>query len=420
VLEDLTIPLFTGIIGYITNWTGIWMLFNPLEFKGVRVPGLAALVRLAPRKVQQVPGAMHGGVGWQGIIPSRAAKMGSIAVDTTIAKLGTPADFYESIEPDRIAEHVLETSRQDIRDLVEQTLRSEHPELWGGLPPQVRAAVHDRVQRELPDIVREVVVEQIGNHIDLLLDVKLMVIRHIEAHPELANRMFREVGEKELRFIINFGFFFGFTCGIPVIFVLHALPYWWVLPILGTIIGWTTNWLAIAMIFEPADPRRVLGFNWQGLFIKRREHAAEIYATVVSEEILTVANMGEELMSGPRADRTRQLIDRALRPAVDRASGPLQPFVRVAVGTREYDAIKAAVASGGVEYTMTPLQDEDFNKTQAEKVHRLMTTRMKDLSNQDFALMLRSAMKEDEWLLVLHGAVLGFGAGLVHLAIFGV
>ena len=29
-------------------------------------------------------------------------------------------------------------------------------------------------------------------------------------------------------------------------------------------------------------------------------------------------------------------------------------------------------------------------------------------------------MREDEWLLYLHGAVLGFGAGLVHLAIFGV
>ena len=29
-------------------------------------------------------------------------------------------------------------------------------------------------------------------------------------------------------------------------------------------------------------------------------------------------------------------------------------------------------------------------------------------------------MKEDEWLLFLHGAVLGFGAGLLHLAIFGV
>lgn len=39
---------------------------------------------------------------------------------------------------------------------------------------------------------------------------------------------------------------------------------------------------------------------------------------------------------------------------------------------------------------------------------------------KDFSEMLRSVLEEDEWLLVLHGAVLGFGAGLLHLAIFGV
>jgi hypothetical protein len=33
--------------------------------------------------------------------------------------------------------------------------------------------------------------------------------------------------------------------------------------------------------------------------------------------------------------------------------------------------------------------------------------------------MLRSGMRQDEWLLYLHGAVLGLGGGLIHLAIFG-
>jgi hypothetical protein len=84
----ITIPLFSDAIGYVTNWSGVWMLFQPLRFRGVRVPGLAALARVLPRKVQEIPGIMHGGLGWQGIIPSRAAKMGSIAVDKGIAKLG--------------------------------------------------------------------------------------------------------------------------------------------------------------------------------------------------------------------------------------------------------------------------------------------------------------------------------------------
>src|SRR5215472_3695105 len=105
LIRALTIPIFTGVIGYITNWTGVLMLFYPVEFKGWRIPGLAALVSLAPRKIQEIPGMMHGGLGWQGIVPSRAAKMGSLAVDTGIAKVGRPVDFYRQLEPDKLAEH---------------------------------------------------------------------------------------------------------------------------------------------------------------------------------------------------------------------------------------------------------------------------------------------------------------------------
>src|SRR5436305_14413485 len=130
VIGILTIPLFSGAIGYATNWTGIWMLFNPVEFRGVRLPGLAPLARLLPRKVQQVPGIMNGGLGWQGIIPSRAAKMGSIAVDKGISKLGSPAEFYEKLDPEALAEHILESSRGEIRVLFEDLPTTENPQLW--------------------------------------------------------------------------------------------------------------------------------------------------------------------------------------------------------------------------------------------------------------------------------------------------
>jgi uncharacterized membrane protein YheB (UPF0754 family) len=219
LVSTITIPLFSGAIGYVTNWTGVWMLFHPLRFRGVRVPGLQTLAQLLPRKLQEVPGVMHGGIGWQGIIPSRAAKMGSIAVDKGIAKLGSPADFYGRLDPEMIAEHILATSERDLRDVVERIMRREHPGLWSDLPERVREAVHERVRAQLPEIVHEVT-EEIGENVDQLLDVKLMVIRHIEEKPELANRIFLAVGQRELRFIINFGFWFGLTLGVPVVFLV--------------------------------------------------------------------------------------------------------------------------------------------------------------------------------------------------------
>jgi uncharacterized membrane protein YheB (UPF0754 family) len=418
-LSLLTVPLFTGAIGYVTNWTGVWMLFYPVHFAGFKVPGLAALTHLFPRRIQQIPGVGQGGIGWQGIVPSRAAKMGSIAVDKGIAKLGGPRDFYEQLDPEAIAEQILATARGDVHDVVERIMERERPQLWHDLPPRVRAAVHARVPEQLPQIVHAIT-EEIGMHVDQLVDLKLMVIHRIEANPALANRIFLEVGRKELRFIVNFGFFFGLLLGIPTaLLTVLVLTQWWVLPIAGVLIGYTTNLLGIRMIFEPVRPRRVGPFNIQGLFLKRQPEVAGVYADIIADDIVTMSNMAEDLMYGPNSDRTRQMIETALRPAVDRAVGRARPAVRAAVGRREYDAIRSSVAVEAADYTVAPLADADFNRSQSRGIREFIASRMRRMGPEDFSEMLRTAVREDEWLLYLHGAVLGFGAGLLHLAIFG-
>jgi uncharacterized membrane protein YheB (UPF0754 family) len=418
-LSHISIPLFTGAIGYVINWTGVWMLFNPVHFKGFRFPGLAPLARVLPRKLQEVPGIVHGGVGWQGIVPNRAAKMGSIAVDKGIAKIGSVGDFYEELEPEKIAEHIVSVAQKDIRDVVERIMEREHAQLWHDLPPRVRETVHARVQEQLPDIVRQLQ-DEMADNIDQLLDVKLMVIRRMEEEPALANRVFQDVGKKELRHMINFGFIFGFILGIPVIFITEAFPYWWVLPICGVIVGWVTNLLGMQLIFEPVEPRRLGPLKMHGLFLRRQPEVSDVYAGIIAEDIVTLSNMGDELLGGPRSDRTRQMLETAMRPAVDRASGIARVPIRVAMGTRQYDAIRDSVAAETVEYTVTPMRDPEFNRRQSEKVRALFASRMRELPYPDFVEMLRSAIKEDEWMLYAHGAVLGFGAGLLHLAIFGV
>jgi hypothetical protein len=49
----------------------------------------------------------------------------------------------------------------------------------------------------------------------------------------------------------------------------------------------------------------------------------------------------------------------------------------------------------------------------------LIAQRTKELAPQDYVEMLRSAIKEDEWMLYLHGAVMGLAGGFIHLALFG-
>jgi uncharacterized membrane protein YheB (UPF0754 family) len=412
----LTVPLVTGVIGYVTNWTGVLMLFYPVHFRGWRASWLIAVARLLPHKLQQIPGLMLGGIGWQGIVPSRAAKMGSLAVDSGIAKIGTPSEFFSELEPEKIAEQIILSARDELPIIVDGIMEREQPELWDELPVQFKRLVQRRVQEQLPDIVHELT-EEIGGHIDQLVDIKLMVIKRFD--PELANRVFLDMGQRELNFIKNFGFVFGFLLGIPVAVLTHFITAWWLLPILGVVVGYVTNWVALWMIYEPPEPRRWGPFHWHGLFIRRQHDVAAVYATIVADEILTVAAFGSELLTGPQSDRTRALVENALRPAIDRAVGPARGAVRAALGTREYESIQHAFATEPVDQMMQPLTDPSFSREQSAAMRGLITERIRKMAPKDFGELLRTATKEDEWLLLVHGAVLGLAGGLVHLAVFG-
>jgi uncharacterized membrane protein YheB (UPF0754 family) len=207
--------------------------------------------------------------------------------------------------------------------------------------------------------------------------------------------------------------------GFLLVAVLHAIPHWYVLPVGGVIIGWTVNYLGISMIFEPIFPRWYVPWR-QGLFIKRKDEVTESYAQLISDHVITLQNIGNELLHGPRSDRTQQMLEDNLRPAVDKAVGPARAAVRVAIGTKEYDTIRASVASEAADFAPIAFTDAEFNKQQSKKIYSFIAAQMKKMGPDEFVEMLRSAIKQDEWLLFLHGGALGLFAGFVHLAIFGV
>ena len=235
---------------------------------------------------------MQGGVGWQGIIPSRAAKMGSDRGGQ---------GHREGRQPGRLlrAARAGQDRRAHPRELARATSATWSSASWSASTRSsgttCRRSVREARARSAsrsscPEIVHDVT-DEIGENIDQLLDIKLMVIRHIEEHPELANRIFRETGRQELRFIINFGFFFGFVLRHPA---WRSSPsscfrYWWVLPI-----GGRARRLHHQLARDLDDLRadRAAARSWasrsQGLFLQRQHEVADVYAEVIADDIVTL------------------------------------------------------------------------------------------------------------------------------------
>jgi hypothetical protein len=136
--------------------------------------------------------------------------------------------------------------------------------------------------------------------------------------------------------------------------------------------------------------------------------------------VITLQNVGDELLTGPRSDRTMQMLEDTLRPAVDHAVGPARAAVRLAIGTKEYNKIRDSLATEATTFAPVAFAEPEFNKRQSDRIYAFIAGQMRRMGPDDFVELLRSAMKQDEWLLFAHGGALGLFAGLLHLAIFGV
>lgn len=91
--------------------------------------------------------------------------------------------------------------------------------------------------------------------------------------------------------------------------IVHVL-----LPIIGALIGWLTNRLAVKMLFRPHRPRRILGLRIQGLVPRRQAELARRIAETVESRLLGHRDIEE----GLRHPRVRAEIERSIDVEVER------------------------------------------------------------------------------------------------------
>jgi uncharacterized membrane protein YheB (UPF0754 family) len=365
----------------------IRMMFAPIEFVGIK-PYL----------------------GWQGIVPRRAARMASIAVDTMTRDLISARDVMARLDPELVAKELAEPMRRATEDITREIMTEYQHGVWEAMPQPVRGLLIGRVQAETPRIVRSVLAD-IQRDVDSVFDLKEMVITNLVTDKALLNRIFREAGRKEFRFIARSGIYFGGTIGLlqMSLWLLFHEPL--IMPAFGLIVGWFTDWLALKMIFNPKQPIRVFGIEWQGLFLKRRKEVAADYGALIADQIITPRKVIEAVLRGPLSDRVFALIRKQVQASLDRNTGLAKPLVVMSVGSARYQQMKLSITAKVMERlpeTMSYL--EDYARDQMD-VRNLLVQRMQQLDELQFEALIRPAFEQDEWILITVGALLGFAMG---------
>ncbi len=396
VWKILSIPFVAGGVGWFTNWLAVKLMFYPIEFIGIP-PFL----------------------GWQGVIPKKSEKMSNILVDNGLNKLGSISEFFRQMEPDLIAYQVTKSIDPRIPEICDSIAHQEHRTAWENLPARVRQTIYRRVRQELRDRIPGMI-EEIGERIDTLADLKELARETIREDKTIPNRIFQETGKVEFRFLVNSGFLFGFLFGVVQMIVWTFFDPWWILPLFGGIVGYATNWIALYLIFSPLEPTKIGPFTFHGLFLKRQKEISHTSGMLYATEVLTIKKIMDHLIYGSRGEQTQAILSKHMRPVVDEAVGMIKPLLQTYVGAEGYANLREATAEKVLEIYPDTLDDRTFISDRSELLAKLLGERMAELEPVEFQGMLRPAFQEDELMLILVGCALGAGAGFLQFVlVFG-
>ena len=390
-----SIPFISAIVGWGTNVIALKMTFYPLNFIGIWK------------------------LGWQGIIPNKAGVMAGKAVDLLTKNLISIEERFSQIEPERVAEEMEPALVGLSEQIVRETMEEKAAVVWEAAPEILKKRVFQKVSQDLPAVV-EALMQDIKTNINELFDLRSMVVEELESDRELLNQIFLQAGEGEFRFIERSGIYFGFLFGLVQMAVWYFFPAGWILPAAGLLVGYLTNVLALKLIFEPLYPKKMGPLTFQGLFIKRQTEVAAAYSRIVAGQILTSENIFVRLISGPAHERLERMVHFHVKKAVDQTAGLSKPLFQLTQGTRRYQQIKNTVAERFMQELPHSIHHLFNYAEEALDIEDTMRTRMSGLGPKEFVSFLRPVFQEDEWKLILVGAVLGAVAGFMQLIfVFG-
>lgn len=185
------------------------------------------------------------------------------------------------------------------------------------------------------------------------------------------------------------------------------------LAVIGGIIGWITNVLAIKLIFRPINPIRIpiLNIEILGLIPKRRGEIAQNIGEIVQNELISLDEIVDEVIKEEDKDRIVKYIKLKINNVISDKMPVFIPstFKELIQGYLD-DIVEQEVSA-----TVTDLSEELVQRaTDRVNIQKMIEDKINELDLEKLEDMILSIAKQELKHIEVLGLVLGFLIGIIQ------
>jgi len=189
------------------------------------------------------------------------------------------------------------------------------------------------------------------------------------------------------------------------------------LPFVAAVIGWFTNFLAVKMLFHPREKVRILFFDIQGIFPKKKDVLAQRIGKLVADDLLSMKDIEEILNQPDNVSQINKTIEDKLEFYLANTFPEKYPMLSFFVGDKSRGKIKEAMM---VEMeTMGPevMQQAFVNLESSLDIEQFIKERVSKFSTTQIEKLIQGILATEFAFIEWVGAIVGFIVGVVQVLI---
>ena len=174
--------------------------------------------------------------------------------------------------------------------------------------------------------------------------------------------------------------------------------------VIGGLIGWITNKVAIKMLFRPVNPKKILFFTLQGVFPKRKDQMAISLAEIIENELLSSDVLISKILDGENIDEMKADIMDLL---VEKIAESVPSMVKMFLGDNIADTIRGYLDKEGdkiFDVLLDKVKEKAFDNIDVKEI---VKERIDELDFIEFEKIIFGLMSKE----LKHIEVIGFFLG---------
>lgn len=171
------------------------------------------------------------------------------------------------------------------------------------------------------------------------------------------------------------------------------------------------------MLFHPKEPVNILGFKMQGIFPKRQEQFAKKLGKLVSEELLSFADIEAKITNPANLEKILPQLENQIDQFLREKLSDAIPVISMFIGDKTIEKIKSVFLEELRILFPTMIKNYVGKLKQDLDLEVIVTEKVKNFSSDKLEEILYQVMSKEFRFVEIIGGVLGFLIGLLQVAI---